>query len=229
MTLDLAMRASECLLGFALLQQSLEHMHSFKPERLFFAPRAVLSLLLIAGIVPALICSGLVMHGIFMLHRFQGPYNGGSDRMSLLVLSCLWLMHMVEEPLWQAAIFAYLALQLTLSYFISGWVKIINPDWRNGRALKDVMRFSAYPACEDFRALAARPKLLKTASLLVIWFELLFPLALASQPSLWAALGAAFMFHLANMYFFGLNRFVWAWLSAYPSLLWVQQILLSTI
>jgi hypothetical protein len=34
------------------------------------------------------------------------------------------------------------------------------------------------------------------------------------------ALAAAF--HLANACLFGLNRFFWVWLAAYPSLIWLQ-------
>jgi hypothetical protein len=36
-------------------------------------------------------------------------------------------------------------MQLVLSYFISGWVKVVNGDWRSGAALRDVFLFSAYP------------------------------------------------------------------------------------
>ena len=61
----------------------------------------------------------------------------------------------------------------------------------------------------------------------VMVFELVFPLALFSQPALFIALGLAMLFHLANAYFFGLNRFVFAWLAAYPSLLWFQDKLIA--
>jgi hypothetical protein len=30
-------------------------------------------------------------------------------------------------------------------------------------------------------------------------------------------------FHLANACLFGLNRFLWIWLAAYPPLLWFQE------
>ena len=36
------------------------------------------------------------------------------------------------------------------------------------------------------------------------------------------ALGLAAAFHVANALLFGLNRFVWFWLSAYPSIIWLQ-------
>ena len=33
----------------------------------------------------------------------------------------------------------------------------------------------------------------------------------------------ATLFHLGNALLFGLNRFFWIWLAAYPALLWFQQ------
>jgi hypothetical protein len=33
----------------------------------------------------------------------------------------------------------------------------------------------------------------------------------------------AALFHFVNACLFGLNRFFWIWLAAYPSLLWLQQ------
>ena len=54
-------------------------------------------------------------------------------------------------------------------------------------------------------------------------FELLFPLSLLTASSLYVALVIAASFHLANACLFGLNRFFWIWIAAYPSLLWLQQ------
>lgn len=62
-----------------------------------------------------------------ILQRFQGPYNGGSDRMGLLALWCLTLLQLAPAPAWREVFFAYLGLQLMLSYFISGWVKVVEP------------------------------------------------------------------------------------------------------
>jgi hypothetical protein len=157
------------------------------------------------------------------LHRFQGPYNGGADRMGLLILFCLCLAQFAPTPFWQEIAFGYLALQLVLSYFISGWVKVVNPDWRNGRALRDVFEFSVYPVSESLRHWADSPRLLFCMSWSVMLFELLFPFSLFSKASLIAALVIAASFHFANACLFGLNRFFWIWIAAYPSILWLQQ------
>lgn len=223
MSFDAALRLTELLLGVALLQHSLEHLVAPRDERLLFAPRAVLAALLMLGVTPGLTTAALLALGLLILRRFDGPYNGGSDRMSLLTLICLCAAHLLPQQPWREAAFGYLAVQLVLSYVISGWVKIVNPGWRSGVALRDVFRFSAYPVSERLRRLAERPRLLLVMSWCVMLFELLFPLTLQSWTTLVAALAVAATFHLANACLFGLNRFLWAWIAAYPSILWAQQ------
>lgn len=223
MSLELAMRATEVLLAFAFLQQSLEHMVGSRSEQYLFFPRFILSALLMLGVLTPWVCLALVILGLFILNRFQGPYNGGSDRMGLLVLCCLTLAHFMPTAQLQEYAFGYLALQLLLSYFISGYVKIVNPEWRSGRALQDVFCFSAYPVSETVRGWADRPLLLCLMSWAVMIFELLFPFAVITQASLLMGLLMAMIFHFANACLFGLNRFFWIWLAAYPSILWLQE------
>lgn len=223
MSLDAALRVTEWLLGWAFLQQSAEHLSGPRDERWLFLPRLGLSLLLMLGLQTEWVCLALVLHALCVLHRFHGPYNGGSDRMGLLILCCLCLARWLPVPVWREGAFGYLAMQLVLSYFIAGWVKIVNPDWRNGRALGDVFRFSAYPASESLRGWAERPRLLLFMSWAVMLFELCFPLCMLSRHALMAGLGIAAIFHFANACLFGLNRFFWCWLAAYPSLVWLQQ------
>ncbi|VAW81672.1 hypothetical protein MNBD_GAMMA12-728 [hydrothermal vent metagenome] len=213
-------------MGFAFTQQSLEHLVN-KNYRLLFALRILLSLFLIAGLYTLWVLILLLLLALILLHLFQGPYNGGADRMSLLILSVLSLIQLTPSPRWQEVFFGYLAMQLLLSYFIAGWVKLINPDWRKGQALSNIFRFSVYPVSEQLRQLSVRPRLLFYTSWMVILFECLFPLSLISNISLIIALTAATLFHFSNACFFGLNRFFWIWIASYPSLLWFQTRLLS--
>ncbi len=222
MTLEFAIRLTEILTGFAFIQQSMEHIFAPKNEQILFIPRIILCVFLILGFETEWVSLALMALALLMLYRFQGPYNGGSDRMSLLLLSCLCLVHFLPEQSWRELVFGYLALQLVMSYFISGWVKIINPEWRNGLALNDVFRYSSYPVSEHLRGLWNWPKLLLVMSWAVILFELIFPLTLISQPTLILGLVIAATFHLANAFLFGLNRFFWIWLAAYPSIIWLQ-------
>lgn len=222
MNIEVAMRVTEIMLGLAFLQQSLEHFHRPRDEKLLFLFRILFSALLVAGFQSQWMLIILVGLSLLILRRFHGPYNGGSDRMGLLILVCLTLAHIAPNSFWQEIAFGYLAIQLILSYFISGWVKIVNADWRAGRALQDVFAYTIYPVSEDLRSYADQGKLLGIMSWCVIVFELSFPLALLDVKLLYVALVIAAIFHLANAFLFGLNRFFWIWLCAYPSILWFQ-------
>lgn len=229
MSFDLAQRLTEILLAVAFLQQSLEHLAGPHAARALFLTRAVLSIALATGLQTDWTLLALSVHSIAILHRYNGPYNGGSDRMGLLILYCLTLSHWLPDGPPSQAAFGYLAVQVILSYFISGYVKITNPDWRSGDALRDVFAFSAYPVAQNLRAFATYPRILWIASWTVMLFEMAFPLALFNTTLLLLALALAAAFHLANACLFGLNRFVWFWLAAYPSMLWLQNRLFAGV
>jgi len=222
MPFEAALRATEILLALAFAQQSIEHIVHERRDRLLFLTRFLISIPLAADLYSNWALLALCLHSLFFLHRYQGPYNGGSDRMGLLTLYCLSLAQWLPNHLLQEAALGYLAFQVIMSYFMSGFVKITNPEWRSGRALQDVFRFSAYPVSENLRTMADRPRLLLGASWAVMIFEVLFPVSMFHPATLILALCVAAAFHVANAGLFGLNRFVWAWIAAYPSLFWIQ-------
>lgn len=222
MGIDQAVRYSEILLALAYIQQSLEFCRGYAPEKYVGWLRLFMSIVLLLGVAPFAAETCLLLIAVWLLHRFQGPYNGGSDAMSVLVLLCLWLSHLAPTPFWREVALGYLAFQVIFSYFQAGYIKIINADWRNGQALRDVFAFTAYPVSDSVRRWAKSPRLLMMMGWSVILFELLFPLALLHKSLLFAALFVAFLFHLANACLFGLNRFLWIWPAAYPVLIWFQ-------
>ncbi|WP_118134473.1 HTTM domain-containing protein [Oceanicella sp. SM1341] len=222
MSFETALRLTEVMMALCFLQQSAEHLAGYRDERRLFALRGLLCLPLLAGVATGWALAGLTVVALCALHRFQGPYNGGSDRMSLLILCCLDLAHLGAGTALAETALAYLAVQLTLSYVVSGQVKLANPDWRRGRALVEVFRFSAYPVSESLRGWAGRPRLLFAMSWGVMLFEVGFPLSLLHPVALAIGLALAASFHLANACLFGLNRFFWIWLAAWPALFWFQ-------
>lgn len=222
MMLDVAMRLTEVMLALAFLQQSAEHLRRFQDERLLFTARGALCLLVVFGVATPWPLMGLAVLSLMILRRFQGPYNGGSDRMGVLTLWCLTLAQVLPYEKTREVAFGYLGLQLVLSYFMAGAVKIANPDWRNGQALRQVFAFSIYPVSESVRDWATQPRVLLIMSWAVMVFEIAFPLTLLSQASLIVGLAVAAVFHLANACLFGLNRFFWTWIAAYPAILWLQ-------
>ena len=158
MTFEAALRATEILLALAFLQQCGEHIFGTRDSRFLFLIRAALSVLLLLGPHSNLTLLALSLHSLLVLHRYDGPYNGGSDRMGLLILYCVCLSRWLPEGIAQQLAFAYLGVQVLMSYFVAGQVKIANPEWRSGRALQDVFQFSAYPVCEGLRRLAVCPR-----------------------------------------------------------------------
>ncbi|WP_282091988.1 HTTM domain-containing protein [Epibacterium ulvae] len=222
MSFEDTLRLTELMLAFVIAHQSLEHL-SVRHSPWLFGLRLVCCACLAIGVFGPVAVWGLWGISVLMLHRFQGPYNGGSDKMTILILSCVSLAHLAPNVFWAEMALAYLAVQLVLSYFVSGWIKIINPEWQSGRALSDVFRFSAYPVSEGLRDWADRRLVLFLMSWAVMLLEVLFPLTLLNAQALQLALLCTAAFHLSNACFFGLNRFFWIWLCAYPSLIWFQE------
>lgn len=152
----------------------------------------LLWLRLAASLVLAVTCPSwlvwlLITISLLTAIRFGGSLNGGSDYMTMVVLSSLLVP-------WGKT---YLAVQLTLSYMVAGLVKIRQPEWRSGKAL------TLQTGLPGFLAL---PTLLWQCS---------FPLAWSSPQLLWAYLTVGFGFHLFNARILGLNRFFWIWMAAY--------------
>jgi hypothetical protein len=222
-TFEATLRVTEVIMALAFLQQSAEHFAvGSRQDRWLFGGRVVACLGLLSGVFTGGFLIVLCAISLRMLVRFGGPYNGGSDKMSLLILWCLTAAYLLPVRLWQETALAYLGVQVTLSYFISGQIKIVNPAWRSGQALVDVFAFSAYPVSEGLRRLADHKRLMFLMSWAVMLFEVAFPLALLNSTVLIVALVIGASFHLANACLFGLNRFFWIWLAAYPALIWFQ-------
>ncbi len=217
MSFEAALRSVEILVAVALIQRGAEHLQR---DTFLSVPQIALAMALIAGLWREPVVALLWLFGLVQLVRFDGPYNGGADKMVLLILTCLCVANLAP-PVGELAL-GYLGLQLVLSYFVSGWVKLKSGAWRSGEALSDVFAHSAYPVSDSLRGWSERLAVMRLASRGVIVFEVLFPLTLSHPVALAVGLSMALVFHLANAILFGLNRFVWAWLASYPALIWLQ-------
>lgn len=159
----------------------------------------------------------LISHVVLCL-RWRGSVNGGSDFMTLVVLSSLVIGHLDFENS-QTAVLYFIAVQAITSYFVAGIIKLRSMQWRRGIALSAFARQSLVEGL--FRKSFADGG--KVYMLLLTWivilFEVLFPLAFVGIQFAGALVAIAFVFHLGNAFVFGLNRFVWAWLASYPAIL----------
>ena len=150
--------------------------------------------------------------------RWRGTFNGASDSMTLLILLALTVSAALPEvELLRLAALLHIAIQTLLSYFIGGLVKVRGPRWRSGAVLNDFLSSSRYSVPPLATKLSRRSGLMRAAAWFLMAFELAAPLTLSSPTLCIGYLSAAFGFHLLNVWLFGLNRFFWAWISAFPA------------
>jgi hypothetical protein len=177
--------------------------------------------LVVQGSSLALVLFLFISH-VLMLLRWRGAFNGGSDFMTLIVLTGMLIaqcMAQAGDPElgWRAGLW-YISLQTVTSYFMSGWVKLLQPQWRSGEALVVFLNGAIYgplPGCH----LLSRPLLARAAAWAFIVWECCFPLAFIGPfPALFFC-ATAVVFHFLVFWFFGLNRFFWAWLATFPAIL----------
>jgi hypothetical protein len=165
----------------------------------------------------------LFLGNLLILIRWRGAFNGGSDFMTLVVLTGLLIAQVVGALVnmqlgWQAG-FWYIGIQAITSYFMSGAVKLLRREWRNGSAMTIFLNGAIYGPLS-----ATHPLRNKWLAMLGSWgfivWEILFPISLL-DPRLAAVFCAvAALFHFLVFWFFGLSRFFWAWLCAFPAIIW---------
>jgi pimeloyl-ACP methyl ester carboxylesterase len=144
----------------------------------------------------------------------------GSDQVRFLVNALIGVHRVADsEKIRRAAIWA-IALQAGLSYFVSGATKISGSDWRSNQALLGVMRTRAYGHKRMWEMIRKHPQVSRLLEISTIGLEVSYPLAFAGNRSLTNLLviGASGM-HLSIGYFMGLNRFIPAFLSLQPAVM----------
>lgn len=153
---------------------------------------------------------------VLVCMRWRGTLNGGSDQFKVVVLSGLTVAAL-DRALVPVGL-AYVAAQTILSYFVAGVVKLVEPTWRSGEAIGRLAALPRYGVPP--RVTAAMTRVARPLAWGVMTFELLSPLALVGPRAAVLILAAAAVFHAVNAAALGLNRFFWAWIAAYPAVLW---------
>ena len=132
-----------------------------------------------------------------------------------------------EQTGWTAGL-GYIAIQTLSSYFVSGWVKLKRPEWRNGQALTVFLNSGLYGPLSPDRVFR-RPWLARVCSWLFILWEGLFPWVWMYPPWMGGFVALALLFHFLVFWFFGLNRFFWAWATNLSSLFFLGHYFSSLI
>jgi len=189
-----------------------------------------LHLLLRAGVAASLFAGSspfsavlLFVSTLVILIRWRGAFNGGSDFMTIVALTGLLIAQLatfVVGPVlaWKAGLW-YITIHTMTSYFISGAIKLLSPDWRNGRALRFFLEGGLYGPLSQ-RSLFHRPAMAVGCSWAFILWECCFPLTMAGPGWAMAGCGIAAVFHFLVFRFFGLNRFFWAWIVSFPAIVY---------
>ena len=157
-------------------------------------------------------------HLIFCI-RFRGTFNGGSDMMTFVVLTGVIVANVSSSVEVQKFAMLYIAVHAIYSYFKAGLVKVKNKDWRSGKALPLFLKQSLF---SDIHKLAGwlqdRPKV----SMILCWAVIVFELSSILLPFLSFAFVFYFLlavlFHFFIYISFGLNRFFWIWMAAWPAI-----------
>jgi len=160
---------------------------------------------------------------VVVLIRWRGAFNGGSDFMTLVVLTGGLLAHGLglwahPDLGWQAGLW-YISIHAISSYFMSGWVKLKHGDWRSGQALTIFLGNAVHgPLPAD--SLLRRPWLARLGAWAFILWECAFPLTLTGPVPAQIMCILASIFHFLVFWYFGLNRFFWAWVTCFPAVIY---------
>ena len=153
----------------------------------------------------------------------------GADQMSLLILLTILLCSFGPDDVSIKQIgILFIALQLALSYLVSGCAKLISHEWRSGLAIAGIL--STYTYGSNFtRKLVTRNKVVCVVGCWgVILTEIAIPFGLLlNDTGVIVALGVGLSMHLAIAVIMGLNDFVWSFAAAYPSFYYVGVVLIA--
>ena len=181
---------------------------------------AALSLIIVPYSLTAIF---LFISTVILLIRWRGAFNGGSDFMTLVTVTGLVIgtsasLFGDRDTAWTVA-FWYITIHSVSSYFMSGAVKLFNQYWRHGSALTHFLDGGLYGPLTQ-RSLFKNPMVAKLASWGFILWAISFPVVLFDTELAKVYCVTAFIFHLLVFRFFGLNRFVWAWVTTFPAILY---------
>ena len=123
----------------------------------------------------------LFIGNLLILIRWRGAFNGGSDFLTLVVLTGLLIAYavgtLIDPELGVQAGLWYIGIQSITSYFMSGAVKILRPEWRNGSAMTIFLNAAIYGPLPDQHPLR-NPKIATLGAWCFILWECAFPFAL---------------------------------------------------
>lgn len=184
----------------------------------------VLAILLLYYQNPIILIFLLIIK-ILISIKWNGSFNGGSDSMGIVI--CIGLIISTTYPSisnninFQIAGVVYIVYNLILSYFRAGLVKIKNKNWLNGKELIIFTNNTIYNENSKIIKLINYKYNSIILSLVLILWEILFAFSILNLNLTFIFLSIGIVFHFMNFYIFGLNRFFFNWLAAYPAFIYL--------
>jgi hypothetical protein len=214
--------------------KNLENQFAWMPKLLrkllffFFEDNIFISILIIRFVIAFLMLihfnllsiSILLFINLIISIRWSGSFNGGSDYMTQTILVALLITTLSEKNQVIELGVYYIVFNLILSYLRAGISKAINVNWWNGKAMIGFLSNSILKDNRLILLIINNLVLSIVLSISVILWELFFLLSIANFTFASLFIATGIIFHLINTFLFGLNRFFWVWISAYPSLLY---------
>jgi hypothetical protein len=149
--------------------------------------------------------------------------------MSAVVLIAMYIgFGPISDDFLQKASLVFISAQTCLAYGVAGVAKLLSPVWRSGAALALILDTSTYGSAGAVAALRRHDGVGRLLTRSVIAAEVLFGLGLVfvlPASLAWTLLAWGVAFHLANAFLMGLNTFLWAFVSAYPAIIYVHYLL----
>lgn len=121
-------------------------------------------------------------------------------------------------PVWPLRL---IQCQISLIYFVSGWVKFHSPEWQDGTVLQYVLihpHYSRWDGWELIRHHGSQVVLMGISEL-IRWWELFFPVLLIYPLTRKASVAMGIFFHLGLALSMNLRWFPLVMLGLYPALL----------
>jgi hypothetical protein len=192
-------------------------------EKIFSIPslQKIAGLQIIFSAVAAALPHPAILIALFLTHlliciRFRGAFNGGSDMMTFVVLTGV----LISAAGFTKLGLIYIATHTLYSYFKAGLGKVKHKEWRNGQAIPAFLARSTFPDIQNTATKLANKKTINAVlGIGTVIFELSALGLLFALSASYLYFGLAVVFHLAIYFCFGLNRFFWIWISAWPATL----------
>ncbi|MGW7002672.1 hypothetical protein ACWGCW_07550 [Streptomyces sp. NPDC054933] len=164
----------------------------------------------------ALACA-LAVAALLTLQR-SGYGTDGSDQMFALVMVAA-AVTLTLGGSYGRLFLAFLAAQLLLSYVVSGVAKLASSTWRDGSCLAQILTTESYGSPRVAALLKARPVLALALAWGVMVLESAFWMVVfVPRGLMWCLLAAAAALHFGIACVMGLRTFLFAFVGAYPAL-----------